>query len=629
MKNSKRKDISITDLVNEFHVSKSSLELYGIHNLLLPIPNQQSKPAYRPLDKVRLKFIVRAKNADYTIGNIKELIGALDSKKDEADQMEESLIYCKKKAAELTESLEELDALEQINITCDLELLEAYITDLNKLKYGWNDATSLKTSLPDDETISSHAKPRMPVYSHVTDQINRGIPAITPKKSRIPLIALAGLLLVAISGYVYFGRGPVPDAEDNPALPTQKEVVDVTKETTASSETDEIILSEKGMNSDENDDILANVSESEEESIPLLDFPALKNELDPPPPASTVDIIPEVTANKQTEETKTAQTLLDSINESQKAKTEAGAPAKEDTQEVFFKQLIADLKKINNEKTQSQPSAGNDTVKINATPEEKDSETNDIQEIAAVSFSNDAPQDSKATTPSDSLKETESNSIVAATEPLLKKTTTTKPKKTAPLVVTKQQPSTVTGVTPSSVKKIESPPPVVSKKNSEKKITVSAKKKETPNLPKSDEVLTPPSVPPTAKPRTVPPKPANPEALKWVQKSYESVMRGDAGEAIISASVAITLDPGVVNAYINRSWAYSKKGQYDKAIQDCDKALDIDSDNALAYNNRGLAFQGKGDMDRAKADYERACKLGFDIGCKNYKEVVGGMADNS
>ena len=117
--------------------------------------------------------------------------------------------------------------------------------------------------------------------------------------------------------------------------------------------------------------------------------------------------------------------------------------------------------------------------------------------------------------------------------------------------------------------------------------------------------------------------------MKWAQKSYESVMSGDAGEAIVASSVAITLDPNLVNAYINRSWAYSKKGLYDRAIQDCDKALAIDNDNALAYNNRGLAFQGKGDLDKAKADYERACKLGFDLGCKNYQEVVESLADNS
>jgi len=49
----------------------------------------------------------------------------------------------------------------------------------------------------------------------------------------------------------------------------------------------------------------------------------------------------------------------------------------------------------------------------------------------------------------------------------------------------------------------------------------------------------------------------------------------------------------------------------------------------LAYNNRGLAFQGKGDLDKAKADYEQACKLGFDIGCKNFQEVSGSMAGNS
>ena len=125
------------------------------------------------------------------------------------------------------------------------------------------------------------------------------------------------------------------------------------------------------------------------------------------------------------------------------------------------------------------------------------------------------------------------------------------------------------------------------------------------------------------KPEIAPRKTVNPEALQWAQKSYESVLKGDAGEAIVAATVALTLEPDLVNAYINRSWAYSKKGQYDKAIQDCNKALDIDPDNALAYNNRGLALQGKGAIDGAKADYDKACRLGFDVACKNFQEVAG------
>ncbi len=202
-----------------------------------------------------------------------------------------------------------------------------------------------------------------------------------------------------------------------------------------------------------------------------------------------------------------------------------------------------------------------------------------------------------------------------------------KPKQVSPKPVPAKKPTEVGNKTPTIVITQDASPKAEAKRPA--KVATSQNTKTETALPKRDDNQSNVAIPPEAKQKATPPGPANPEALKWVQKSYESVMRGDAGEAIITASVAITLDSRSVNAYINRSWAYSKKGLYDKAIKDCDKALDIDGENALAYNNRGLAFQGKGDLDRAKADYERACKLGFDIGCNNYQEVVNALASDS
>ena len=114
--------------------------------------------------------------------------------------------------------------------------------------------------------------------------------------------------------------------------------------------------------------------------------------------------------------------------------------------------------------------------------------------------------------------------------------------------------------------------------------------------------------------------------MAWIQKSFDHVVNGNADEAIVAASVAISLDPDVASPYINRAWAYSKKGEHDKAIQDCNKALGIDPDSALALNNRGLAYQGKGDLERAKTDYDKACQLGLEVACRNSREIAGGMS---
>jgi len=113
------------------------------------------------------------------------------------------------------------------------------------------------------------------------------------------------------------------------------------------------------------------------------------------------------------------------------------------------------------------------------------------------------------------------------------------------------------------------------------------------------------------------------EASHWVQKSFELVSQGKYAESITAADMAISLDPGLANPYINRAWAYSETGQYDKAIGDCDIALAIMPDNALAYNNRGLAHHRKGELSYARRDYKKACELNLEVGCKNYEIVTG------
>lgn len=114
----------------------------------------------------------------------------------------------------------------------------------------------------------------------------------------------------------------------------------------------------------------------------------------------------------------------------------------------------------------------------------------------------------------------------------------------------------------------------------------------------------------------------HPEAVEWEQKSYEAAVQGDFDRAIADATKAIDLDPGRVNPYINRSWAYLEKNMLALAIQDCKTALLIDPKNAFAYNNRGLAYQRKANIALAQDNYRRACELGLELGCQNLNDAT-------
>ena len=114
----------------------------------------------------------------------------------------------------------------------------------------------------------------------------------------------------------------------------------------------------------------------------------------------------------------------------------------------------------------------------------------------------------------------------------------------------------------------------------------------------------------------------NSDAMDWLQKSHESASSGKFDETIEFSTKALDADPDLVNAYINRSWAYSEKGEYQMAIEDSNKALQLSPENALALNNRGLAFHRQYQIEKASEDYKKACDLGFEIGCANYKSVA-------
>jgi Flp pilus assembly protein TadD/DNA-binding transcriptional MerR regulator len=114
----------------------------------------------------------------------------------------------------------------------------------------------------------------------------------------------------------------------------------------------------------------------------------------------------------------------------------------------------------------------------------------------------------------------------------------------------------------------------------------------------------------------------NPDAATWELRSYNAAVQGDFDQAIVNATKAVELDPGRVNPYINRSWAYLEKDMLEAAIKDCKTALLIDPQNAFAYNNQGLVHQRQGKDSMAQEDYSRACDLGLELGCRNLDELT-------
>jgi tetratricopeptide (TPR) repeat protein len=95
--------------------------------------------------------------------------------------------------------------------------------------------------------------------------------------------------------------------------------------------------------------------------------------------------------------------------------------------------------------------------------------------------------------------------------------------------------------------------------------------------------------------------------LGWTVTSRDKT-EADA-QAVSDFTQAIKSDPNLGAAYFYRGSVHTAIKEYDKAIADCTLAIKLNPNYASAYNSRGLAYVQLGEYDRAIADYTQATKL--------------------
>lgn len=107
-----------------------------------------------------------------------------------------------------------------------------------------------------------------------------------------------------------------------------------------------------------------------------------------------------------------------------------------------------------------------------------------------------------------------------------------------------------------------------------------------------------------------PPPKVEDNAKNYYNRGVAWHEKGDYDKAISTYTIAIKINPRLVDAYVNRGLAYAQgKGLYDRAISDSTKAIELNPWEALAYNNRGFAYKGKGQYDLAISDYTKTIIL--------------------
>lgn len=99
------------------------------------------------------------------------------------------------------------------------------------------------------------------------------------------------------------------------------------------------------------------------------------------------------------------------------------------------------------------------------------------------------------------------------------------------------------------------------------------------------------------------------EAVKLNNQAMKLIQSGNHQEAITLLNQAVNLNPGQIEAYLNRGFAYSELNSHASAIANYDKAIELAPNNAEAYYYRADEYLKAGNAPRALVDYNKAIQL--------------------
>lgn len=102
-------------------------------------------------------------------------------------------------------------------------------------------------------------------------------------------------------------------------------------------------------------------------------------------------------------------------------------------------------------------------------------------------------------------------------------------------------------------------------------------------------------------------------AKQLIREGNNRVQTGNFGDAILSFSLAIQVNPESAEAAFHRGITYFYIMRDQDAIADLTQAIQLNPKLAKAYSYRGLVFYGLGQLDDAIADFNQATLLAPDL----------------
>ena len=99
------------------------------------------------------------------------------------------------------------------------------------------------------------------------------------------------------------------------------------------------------------------------------------------------------------------------------------------------------------------------------------------------------------------------------------------------------------------------------------------------------------------------------QALQLNNQAIQQIQLEEYQTAITTLNQAVQLNPGQIQAYLNRGFAYAELNSHVSAIANYDKAIQIAPQSAEAYYYRGDEYLEAGENKKALSDYNQAIQL--------------------
>jgi len=115
------------------------------------------------------------------------------------------------------------------------------------------------------------------------------------------------------------------------------------------------------------------------------------------------------------------------------------------------------------------------------------------------------------------------------------------------------------------------------------------------------------------------------ESLGLVASGKQHLALGNHAAAIEYFTRAISIDPGLADAYYYRGLAYDSGNDYESAAGDFSMTTTINPSYVKAYFARAEVYVKSGEISMAIDDFGKACDMGYTAACVEREKLTGSL----